>query len=205
MLFFAAMIYITSLNFSLDYNNNEKINRKEGEAMGFSPCGMMGDEEVELCPPLKQLKREHGPLNERKNVLFVEAKKIGNDEEKEVDQALQSLRENVQQFFQQLELHSRREEEVLFPMVARYVGKDVGPIAVMEYEHDQAKEHIMTFLKKTESINVSEAKDLASYVINAYTILTDHFAKEEQVLFPMAEKLLSNEEKEELAQKIAEV
>ncbi|WP_243291474.1 hemerythrin domain-containing protein [Bacillus sp. FJAT-47783] len=170
--------------------------------MEFSPCGMMRDEPVELCPPLKQLKQEHGPLNEKKYALFVEAEKISKGEEKEVQQALQRLRENVQQFFQELELHSHREEEVLFPMVARYIGKDVGPIAVMEYEHDQAKEYIMTFLKKTETINAHDAKDLASYVINAYNILTDHFSKEEQVLFPMAEKLLSNKEKEELAKKL---
>lgn len=36
-------------------------------------------------------------------------------------------------------------------------------------------------------------------------ILTDHFAKEEQVLFPMAEKLLSLEEKEQLAKRMNEI
>jgi regulator of cell morphogenesis and NO signaling len=51
-------------------------------------------------------------------------------------------------------------------------------------------------------VSSQAAVELASYVINAYSILTEHFMKEENVLFPMAERLLSDEEKEELAQKL---
>ncbi|WP_339173693.1 hemerythrin domain-containing protein [Anoxybacillus sp. FSL W8-1294] len=173
--------------------------------MEFSPCSIIGDGEVELCPPLQRLKEEHEPLNEKKYALFVAAQKIYNGEEENVLEALVRLRENVQQFLQELDPHSRREEDVLFPMMARYIGRESGPIAVMEYEHHEAKENISTFLKKTETIDIHEARELASYVMNAYMILTDHFTKEECVLFPMAEKLLSSEEKEELAKKINEI
>ncbi|MCQ5365470.1 hemerythrin domain-containing protein [Anoxybacillus salavatliensis] len=173
--------------------------------MEFSPCSLVGHESVSLCPPLQRLKEEHGPLNEEKYALFVAAKSIYDGEEQDVVQAFIRLREKVQQFLQHLEPHSRREEDVLFPMMERYIGKQFGPIAVMEYEHQEAKQNIATFLQKTETIRSEEAKQLASYVMNAYMILTDHFAKEEQVLFPMAEKLLSAEEKEELAKKIDEI
>ncbi|AKS38793.1 hemerythrin [Anoxybacillus gonensis] len=173
--------------------------------MEFSPCSLVGHESVSLCPPLQRLKEEHGPLNEEKYALFVAAKSIYDGEEQDVVQAFIRLREKVQQFLQHLEPHSRREEDVLFPMMERYIGKQFGPIAVMEYEHQEAKQNIATFLQKTETIRSEEAKQLASYVMNAYMILTDHFAKEEQVLFPMAEKLLSAEEKEELAKRIDEI
>ncbi|MCG3085660.1 hemerythrin domain-containing protein [Anoxybacillus sp. LAT_35] len=173
--------------------------------MDFSPCSLIGHEPVSLCPPLQRLKDEHGPLNEEKYALFVAAKGIYDGKEEDVVQALIRLREKVQQFLQHLDPHSRREEDVLFPMMERYIGKQFGPIAVMEYEHQEAKQNIATFLQKTETIRSEEAKQLASYVMNAYMILTDHFAKEEQVLFPMAEKLLSAEEKEQLAKRIDEI
>jgi len=173
--------------------------------MEFSPCSLIGSEPISLCPPLQRLKEEHVPLNEQKYALFVEAKSIYDGKEQDVVQALIRLREHVQQFLQQLDPHSRREEDILFPMMERYIGKQFGPIAVMEYEHQEAKRNIATFLQKTETICEKEAKQLASYVINAYMILTDHFTKEEQVLFPMAEKLLSVEEKEQLAKRINEI
>jgi hemerythrin-like domain-containing protein len=45
----------------------------------------------------------------------------------------------------------------------------------------------------------------AGLIKNAYYTLTQHFAKEENVLFPMAENLLSKEEKEELYKRIKEI
>jgi regulator of cell morphogenesis and NO signaling len=175
--------------------------------MEFSPCHMFQNGSVTLCPALQQLKDEHGPLNEEKQALYEAAKQIGTNAEKAdwKDELLQ-LREKVQLFLSHLDPHSEREEGVLFPMMAKYIGNTTGPIAVMEYEHDQAKRNIATFLEKTdaldEEVNKETAKELASYVINAYLILTEHFMKEENVLFPMAERMLSDEEKEELAKHI---
>jgi regulator of cell morphogenesis and NO signaling len=94
-------------------------------------------------------------------------------------------------------------------MMANYIGRDMGPIAVMEYEHNQAKAHISYFLEHTktiaEDITLEKTKELAQHVINAYNILTDHFYKEENVLFPMAEQMLTAEEKTELAVQIASI
>lgn len=175
--------------------------------MEFSPCVMAHDGDVQLCPALQQLKDEHGPLNEQKRELFEMAQQIGQGEQvSNWKEELLNLREKVQFFIERLDPHSEREEGVLFPMMAQYIGRTSGPIAVMEYEHDQAKRNIAAFLEQSASLSDSvdreTAKQLAFYVINAHHILTEHFMKEEHVLFPMAEKLLSNDEKEELAQKI---
>jgi regulator of cell morphogenesis and NO signaling len=48
-------------------------------------------------------------------------------------------------------------------------------------------------------------KTRAELIRDAYYILTEHFSKEENVLFPMAERMLTNEEKEELYQKIQQI
>jgi iron-sulfur cluster repair protein YtfE (RIC family) len=41
-----------------------------------------------------------------------------------------------------------------------------------------------------------------SHALQAHAVLTDHFMKKENVLFPMAENMLSAEEKEELVRVI---
>jgi hemerythrin-like domain-containing protein len=105
--------------------------------------------------------------------------------------------------------HSEREEKVLFRMMETYLGVGMGPVAVMEYEHEQAKSLIGRFLEKTsiqsEQLGLQQMKEYSSLVKNAYLTLVDHFSKEEKVLFPMAERMLTNEEKSELFEKINQI
>lgn len=173
-------------------------------------CHMGGQEEVKLCAGLQRLKQEHGPLREQKQRLLERAQAIvGDKEEQNWRERLLALRESVQAFVNELDPHSKREEGVLFPMMAQYIGRTSGPIAVMEYEHDQAKQRLASFLAETAELPATVDRDsaaaLANVVIDAYHILAEHFMKEENVLFPMAERLLSAEEKEELAEKINQI
>ena len=173
----------------------------------YKYCGMMSDISSELCQPLQTLKNEHGPLTVQMEKLYEASIKVGNDSSIDnwVEQIV-DLKTNVVAFVQDLEFHSECEEDVLFPMMANYIGREIGPIAVMEYEHEQAKLHLKNFLEKTSDlyseVNGEEAKGIANLVVQAYLILMEHFAKEENILFPMAEQMLSNEEKEELRKKI---
>jgi regulator of cell morphogenesis and NO signaling len=173
-------------------------------------CHMGGHEEVKLCPGLERLKQEHEQLRKLKQRMFELAQAIGGDEEvQNWKERLLALRESVQAFVNELDPHSKREEEVLFPMMAQYIGRTSGPIAVMEIEHDQANQQLASFLTKTaelsETVDRDSAALLANEAIVAYHILAEHFMKEENVLFPMAERLLSDEEKEELAEKINQI
>ncbi|NWQ41371.1 hemerythrin domain-containing protein [Bacillus sp. EB106-08-02-XG196] len=159
---------------------------------------------VELSKGLNQLKSEHPPLLAQLEGLFKLTKEI--EEDSTSDNTFAELIMKVNEFKAALDPHSEREEGVLFPMMGVYIGTTSGPIAVMEYEHDQAKAKIHEFLEKADSTQtVEEKKNLAELVKNAYYILTEHFAKEENVLFPMAERMLSDDEKEELYQKIQEI
>ena len=107
-------------------------------------------------------------------------------------------------FSTNLEFHSAREEDILFRMMEVYLGKNGGPIAVMEYEHEQANGFINTFLSKTEnqSLTPEEIIENTNLIKDAYHTLLDHFMKEEQILYPMAEKLFSEEEKELFKQRL---
>ncbi|MDZ5470549.1 hemerythrin domain-containing protein [Bacillus sp. 31A1R] len=164
---------------------------------------MIGNQPVKLCVGLQQLKEEHPPLLDMLETLLNISENVETFEnsEKEFNQLIQSVNE----FILGLDPHSEREEGVLFPMMAAYIGKEMGPIAVMEYEHDQAKSLIGEFIKQTKKdikFTREEQIKLASLIKQANYILVEHFSKEENVLFPMAESMLSEEEKEELLTKI---
>lgn len=174
--------------------------------------GMMGHSaaNIELCAPLQQLKAEHGPLRNQMDEYKALAGEIGQDESQhDWAQPLQALYEKVHQFMSQLDVHSRKEEDVLFVMMANYIGRHVGPIAVMEYEHDSAKTLLKSFLETAGSIDGPVAREqaiqIADTAIQAQAILTEHFMKEENVLFPMAEQMLTAEEKEYLQKEIAKI
>ncbi|HYK72614.1 MAG TPA: hemerythrin domain-containing protein [Pseudoneobacillus sp.] len=159
-----------------------------------------------LCEGLEQLKSEHAPLLNRLEVLLALTKNVEN--EIDIEGNFKQLINDVQVFLSELDPHSQREEGVLFEMMEKYIGRSSGPIAVMEYEHDQAKNYIGTFLDKTvlnSNLSLDEQKSYAELIKNAYYTLTQHFAKEENVLFPMAERMLSAEEKEELLTRIREI
>lgn len=173
-------------------------------------CGIPNVNNLTLSPALARLKEEHIPLRAQMDEFYLLAKDIGGDEAtSNWADALRHLNEKAQKFISELDPHSIREEDVLFVMMAKYIGREAGPIAVMEYEHDQAKKNLKQFTEKMaaigETVDKAEAKDIASHLMNAYMILTEHFMKEENVLFPMAQQMLTDAEKEELVVKFNEI
>ena len=87
-----------------------------------------------------------------------------------------------------LATHAHIEDELLFVALEAHLGPNGGPIAVMRAEHEEVEG---TLERLTQVEDVHEAKALAAHLV---TVAHEHFAKEEQVLFPMAEQLLSADE-----------
>ncbi|WP_253701990.1 hemerythrin domain-containing protein [Bacillus sp. FJAT-27445] len=168
---------------------------------------LQGMGEVTLCAGLKQLKEEHPPLLAQLEGLLSTVKNIETGED--LNNSFAELTKRTRDFIANLGPHSDREEGVLFDMMGAYIGRTSGPIAVMEYEHDRAKTLIGTYLARTseEGATFTEAEihELALQIKEAYYTLTEHFAKEENVLFPMAQRMLSEEEKAELYLRIQEI
>ncbi len=176
--------------------------------------GGYGDpKEINYCPPLQQLMDEHPSLLAKmaefnQLVLSYES----NETVENWIDAIDQLHNKVTIFVEELEPHSDREEDILFEMMVKYIGREGGPIAVMEYEHNTAKLHLKEFMDKvirTKESNTIVSKDEALGIFRhlkvVYMTLTDHFMKEENILFPMAEQMLSAEEKQELANKFAAI
>ncbi|MBA4602330.1 hemerythrin domain-containing protein [Thermoactinomyces sp. AMNI-1] len=172
-------------------------------------CHSMG-EEVSLGPAFSQLKQEHVQLREQMELSLQLAQAIGEDDSiSDWRDLLNVLREKAIQFQRQLYLHSKREDDFVFPAIAKYIGRETGPIAVMEYEHKLAKKNLESFITKAgqlnEPVNAEQAKEIAIFMIDCCTVLSDHFMKEEKVLFPMGERLLSDREKDDLEKMIQTV
>ena len=83
-----------------------------------------------------------------------------------------------------LENHAKLEEKVLFPALERELGRDDGPLAVMEAEHSRIAALFSRIDGAQDEDNVPMlTKDLTG-------LLVSHFAKEERDLFPVADELL---------------
>ncbi|CAM3762716.1 hemerythrin domain-containing protein [Mesobacillus thioparans] len=166
--------------------------------------GLNQDSSFTLSEGLQQLKNEHPPLLDMLADLLELSKSV--EEGVQMQESFAKLKEQVVEFLAELEPHSEREEGVLFEMMAAYIGREMGPIAVMEYEHDQAKRFIGTFLHNTKAgtagLTAEQMVANAQLIKNANFTLVSHFSKEESILFPMAENMFSEEEKQELAQRI---
>ena len=84
--------------------------------------------------------------------------------------------------------HAQLEDELLFSALERRIGADEGPLAVMRREHDEI-EAALDALARADDL--AEARDTASRLVE---VAREHFAKEEQVLFPLAAEVLGENE-----------
>ncbi|MEH7384841.1 hemerythrin domain-containing protein [Bacillus sp. JJ1521] len=160
------------------------------------------DPNIELSAPLQQLKDEHISLRAHMDRFYEIAEEIEFEAGPEVLQLFWDLFERVSAFNSQLAAHSKREEEGLFPMMNHHLGENDHTIETMEYEHHKAEQHLQDFLDEAaeakETMDAYEAQTITVYAVQAYATLTQHFAKEENMLFPLAERILPIEEKNEL-------
>lgn len=162
----------------------------------------MEDSYVGLSAPLQQLKDEHVSLREEMELFYEITEEIQYESGPFVIQQFYELYKCVSAFAEKLEAHSAREEDWLFPMMVRHLGENDRTIERMESEHEKAKQHLHDFLseaeKKGQTISEHDVLWITVYAVQAHATLTQHFANEEKVLFPLAGNILTAEEMEEL-------
>ncbi|SEN05113.1 Hemerythrin HHE cation binding domain-containing protein [Mesobacillus persicus] len=157
-----------------------------------------------LCAPLQQLKDEHVSLRAEMNLFYEIAEEIECESGPAVVLLFAELFARVSAFTEELKAHSKREEDGLFPLMVRRLEKNDHTIAEMEEEHEKAEQHLQDFLTEANqagtNIDEHDAQFITVSAVQAYATLTQHFAKEEKVLFPLAEAILSLDDKTELKQ-----
>ena len=99
------------------------------------------------------------------------------------DGELAELRTTVGLLGPLLASHARLEEDLLFSALAPHLG-GAGPLQVMRMEHDEIDRLLGRFSE------AAELPDARSLLRSLDEVVRAHFAKEEQVLFPTATKVL---------------
>jgi hemerythrin-like domain-containing protein len=100
--------------------------------------------------------------------------------------------------------HHRKEEGVLFTaMEAAGMPSQVGPIAVMLSEHEQGRAYTRGMRRAAEQLRAGDESARADVVRNARgyaALLRQHIAKEDGVLFPMADQVIPVAAQEQVAE-----
>lgn len=111
---------------------------------------------------------------------------------------------NAAEFFQNFadKCHHHKEEGELFPLLLQHgIPNDGGPIGVMLEEHEQGRALVRRMKDAGDKFaagDVSARPALVSSALEYVKLLREHIDKENGVLFPMADNLLSEGEQVEM-------
>jgi|SRR3974390_1264793 len=105
--------------------------------------------------------------------------------------------------------HHGKEEDLLFPFMERKgVPRDHGPLGCMLAEHDEGRAFIRAMKQNAEACARGERDARRRWAVAAQgysTLLRKHIWKENEILFQIAEKVLSSDEQAELAVRFKQV
>jgi hemerythrin-like domain-containing protein len=100
--------------------------------------------------------------------------------------------------------HHRKEEAVLFPVLNENgLPKDTGPIAVMLAEHEASRQLTQKMRLVTERFQGGDiqARELVSqYGMEYVKLLRLHINKEDKILFPMADRVISPDQQDHIVE-----
>jgi DUF438 domain-containing protein len=105
--------------------------------------------------------------------------------------------------------HNRKEEKHLFPLIeARGIPSDGGPLAVMLAEHEQSR-GLLAKLKALGGAFVggdgSALADLRRVFEEYSALLKNHYWKENDILYPMAKRVMTPEDDKTVVSGIAQL
>lgn len=105
--------------------------------------------------------------------------------------------------------HHAKEEKLLFPKLEeRGFDRDSGPVGVMLAEHVEGRRLIAKIVESSDMVRNGDdnGKQILSESLLRYVgLLRNHISKENNILFEMAENILTAEDKQELLQRFEDL
>ncbi|MCH7526644.1 MAG: hemerythrin domain-containing protein [Planctomycetes bacterium] len=105
--------------------------------------------------------------------------------------------------------HHAKEEELLFPVLeARGIPREGGPIGVMLYEHTLARRHTKEMADALGALDAGDKNAERRFNVAAHEyieLLTNHIHKEDNVLFDMGDRVMSDDDQTTLCKRFCEV
>jgi regulator of cell morphogenesis and NO signaling len=159
-------------------------------ALGYDPIAVLMEEHQVFLRRLQDIRAELRRLSPRGDLRA--------DTQASVAGFARFLAQDVDGF------HGRKEEEGLFPALARHLGPEGGPVEVMLQDHEVLRQHQSTIAGDATKLESDREATEAWSRVSAATaavdeLLTFHIDKEDRILFPMARELLSPAEMSEVA------
>ena len=93
--------------------------------------------------------------------------------------------------------HAQLEDELLFSAIDNHLGQG-GPVAVMRMEHEEIEGTLNAIPE------IQDVETICSRLLGAIQVARQHFMKEEQILFPLADQVLGFEQLQDLGERWAE-
>jgi DUF438 domain-containing protein len=145
----------------------------------------------------KFLLRDHARIERAMDVLRSELGKIES-----LRHSQQGLKRAVEFLLEYgANLHNRREEEFLFPLMEKRGFPRQGPLGVMFAEHKQEKEILQSMLRQSDVLREASSeqrKEFVQHGLQYLKIRAEHIWKETDILFVKARSLLTEEDNEKL-------
>jgi len=150
--------------------------------------------------PIEDLKTEHEAVKITLRILDSICSEAENNGEMSNPDHVGQLIDFFKTFVDKC--HHGKEEELLFPALEGVgVSREGGPIGVMLEEHRQGRDLVAKMnaaLAQHSEGNREAVSDLLQHARAYIVLLTQHIDKENNVLFPMADRHLSREKQAEL-------
>jgi hemerythrin-like domain-containing protein len=156
--------------------------------------------------PTEILKEEHRVIERMLKILNVACEKLEKGEHVLLDIFKRAI-DFIRVFADRC--HHGKEEEILFSLIERRgISKEGGPTEVMRKEHDQGRGFVKALAEAVEKYEQGKEDAKTTIIENAksYTrLLARHIPKEDNILYPLADKMLTPQDRKELLKEFEKI
>jgi len=149
--------------------------------------------------PTDILEEEHRVIEKVIKAMTILIKNLEMDKEVDVE-VLRNIPEFMRVFGDKI--HHGKEEKELFPLLGtKGVPLQGCPIAMLTHEHEMGRQLVKGLAEATAAYEKKDASAkalLLKQLTGLKNLYPDHIWKEDYLLFPMANKILNNDEQREL-------
>jgi|TARA_B100002003_G_scaffold137146_1_gene126723 hemerythrin-like domain-containing protein len=154
--------------------------------------------------PIDVLMYEHRLIERMLKVLTVAAEHVKVEADGETfEKSIDFIRNFADKF------HHAKEENELFPLIERKgIAKEGGPIGMMLQEHDVGRNYVKGMansLRKYKTGDKSQTNIIFRNAMDYVNLLKEHIMKEDNILYPMGNRIISDQERSFLVQRFKEI
>jgi len=156
--------------------------------------------------PVEVLMDEHRLIERILKIVAAASNRLASREEVEV-----SIFERAIDFIRTFadRCHHRKEEDTLFPVFEqRGIPRQGGPIGVMLEEHEAGRRYVRSMAEALEKYKAGDSSQAEAVVENALSyveLLSQHIPKEDNILYPMGDRLITDEDRRRLIERFEEI